>query len=140
MFDPSTSSSTAGRGTIGLAAVLPRNGRWSVLGGLRRRQIDATGDALVRAQLLEELALLQEVHLGQHSDAAVSWTRTAELRPGDARAWDEARRLYRSLGDLEMVLELNQRESGLVSSPERHIQLQVPEIDVLLDMEDVPSA
>ena len=140
LFDLSTSSSTADEATIELASVLQRAERWTELVRLRRRQIDATSDALVRAQLFEELALLQEVNLGQQHDAAVSWTRTAELRPGDTRAWDEARRLYRALGDLEMVLDLNRRESGLVSSPERQIELLVQEIDVLLELEDLPAA
>lgn len=140
LFDLAASPSTAEEATIELAAVLQRAERWSELVRLRRRQVDASGDALVRAQLFEELAQLQELKLGRNDEAAISWTRTAELRPGDALAWDQARRLYRALGDLEMVLDLNRRESGLATSADRQLELLVQEIDVLLELQDLPAA
>lgn len=108
-------------------------GRWPDLAKLRRRQVEQAGDAQVRAQLLSELARLEENQLQQPAAAAQTWIQAAELRPTEPHAWEEARRLLGSAGAWDAVLALLQQEAERTPSADRQADLLARQVALWLD-------
>ena len=103
-----------------LAEIHEKVGNWQALTEVLEAQLQVATDDEARAALLERLATIFDVRLGDARRSLEAWSDYTEIRPDARFAWSAMERLARDLGDgvrrvtvLERLLDLSAGPDGV---------------------------
>jgi len=92
--------------------------RWDECVEVLERRLELADDSSEQADILRELAVLQERELGDYGGAASAYERLLELSPGDSDATDALERIYMEGGEWEQLVRLFNDRADASDDPE----------------------